>query len=216
MSHFLTLVFSKQNGDDIDELLAPYDENLECEPYVKHTKEQAVAMVRKQHEEYKNGRYALYLENPEKYETEHSDNHLHINYLKYEFPKVLNWTDEECYNYVKTMFNDDFIGPNGELLSDYNPNAKWDYYQIGGRWNKYLKTINGEFVNTAYVSEVNLEEYDMFAFISPDGEWHERGEMGWFCCVNNEMTVDVWKAEIAAFVKTLDANVVVTVVDCHI
>lgn len=43
MSHFITLVFTKENGSTVEELLAPYDENIVHAPYVKYTREQAIA-----------------------------------------------------------------------------------------------------------------------------------------------------------------------------
>lgn len=67
----------------------------------------------------------------------------------------------------------------GDLLSTYNPNSKWDWYSVGGRWNKYIKTLDGEQVNEAYVNEVDWKESTPFAFIAPNGEWHEKGEIGW-------------------------------------
>ena len=41
MSHFITLVFTKENGRTVEELLAPYDENIVYAPYVLYTREQA-------------------------------------------------------------------------------------------------------------------------------------------------------------------------------
>ena len=54
MSHFITLVFTKENGKSVEELLAPFDENIEYAPYVKYTREQAIAEIRKEIEDYKN------------------------------------------------------------------------------------------------------------------------------------------------------------------
>lgn len=36
-----------------------------------------------------------------------------------------------------------------------NPNAKWDWYVIGGRWEGYLKLKHGHTANTAFVGQVN-------------------------------------------------------------
>ena len=38
MSHFVGFVF----GNNVDELLSPYDENMEVDKYVKYTKDEAV------------------------------------------------------------------------------------------------------------------------------------------------------------------------------
>ena len=147
MSHFAVAVFTEPNGKTVEELLAPYDENIEYEPYIQYTKEQAIAKVRKEIEDYKNGTYAKYLADPEKYEAEHTNKN-HIDYLKNEFPKRLAWTDEECYQHEAQFYDyddgDSMIDEDGNLLSTYNPNSKWDWYVIGGRFSGGLKAKNGE------------------------------------------------------------------------
>lgn len=153
MSHFVTLVFTKENGRTVEELLAPYDEDIVYAPYVLYTREQAIAKIRKEIEDYKNGFYAEYLSNPKKYEESHS-NVEHINYLKNEFPKKLEWTDDECYEDIKRSFDEDMVKSNGDLLSIYNPNSKWNWYTIGGRFNNYLKTLSGKTINEDYVSKI--------------------------------------------------------------
>lgn len=216
MSHFITLVFTKENEESVESLLEPFNENKECLPYVKYTKRQAIAEIRKEIEDFKNGAYARYLADPKAYE-ENCRNAGHINYIKNEFPKELHYTDEECYTEMKLRFEEDMVCENGDLLSTYNPNSKWDWYDIGGRWNKYLKTKNGRQVNTAYVDEIDWKDIFPFAFITPDGEWHERGEMGWWACVSNEKEETDWKDEFKKFICSLDSkNTIVTVVDCHI
>jgi len=215
MSHFITLVFTKEEGRTVEELLAPYDENIVVAPYIKYTREQAIAKTRKEIEEYKNGTYARYLENPEKY-AEDCSNEKHLHYLREEFPKKMNWTDDECYEDVASWYEDDDKDEEGNLYSTYNPNSKWDWYSIGGRWNGYLKTLSGEPTNEDYASEIDWTETVPFAFISPDGRWHERGEMGWWACVSNEKDKDSWEIEFKNFISSLEEDVVVTAVDCHI
>ena len=191
MSHFITLVFTKENGRTVEELLAPYDENIVYAPYVQYTREQAIAKIRKEIEDYKNGPYAKYLSSPKDYE-ENCNNEEHINYLKNKFPKKLEWTDDECYQDMKGRFDEDMIKLNGDLLSTYNPNSKWDWYTIGGRWNNYLKTLSGETTNEDYASEIDWKDIIPFAFVTPIGEWHERGEMGWWACVSNGKNIEDW------------------------
>ena len=215
MSHFITLVFTKENGRTVEELLAPYDENIVYAPYVLYTREQAIAKIRKEIEDYKNGPYTEYVSSPKKYEESHP-NAEHINYLKNKFPKKLEWTDDECYEDMKGRFDEDMIKLNGDLLSTYNPNSKWDCYTIGGRWNNYLKTLSGETTNEDYASEIDWKDIIPFAFVTPIGEWHERGEMGWWACVSNGKNIEDWKSEFKEFLDNLDEDTIVTVVDCHI
>lgn len=215
MSHFITLVFTKEDGKTVEELLAPFDEGIVYAPYVKYTREEAIAEVRREIEDYKNGLYAEYLADPKEYEN-HCNNERHINYLRNEFPKKLKWTDDECYEDMRNRFNEDMVKPNGDLLSTYNLNSKWDWYSIGGRWNKYIKTLDGDQVNEAYVNEVDWKGSTPFAFVTPSGEWHEKGRVGWWAMCSHEKERNEWEAEFKEFVGSLGEDVMVTVVDCHI
>ena len=201
MSHFVVYVFTKEDGRGVDELLAPYNEGIEYAPYIQYTREQAIAKVRKDIEDYKNGLYAKYLADPEKYKEECA-NKEHIDYLENEFPLKLNWTDDECYKDMTKYYDEDMIDENGNILSTYNPNAKWDWYSIGGRWDGNLITKSGENANTEYINKIDWDKSGTpFAYITPNGVWHEKGEMCWWAIVNNEKEEDDWKNE---FNKTLD------------
>lgn len=217
MSHFAVYVFTKENGKSVDELLAPYNESIEYAPYVQYTKEQAIEKAKKEIESYKNSPlYKEYLSDPELYKEKHN-NPDHINYLENEFPKRLNWTDDECYEYIKDWYEDDMVDNNGNLLSTYNPNSKWDWYEIGGRWDGSLVNKDNKNTNEDYVCQINWNETcTPFAFIKPNGVWQEKGEMGWWAIVSNEKESDDWKKEFNEFVKNLSDDVMVTVVDCHI
>ena len=46
MSHFAVLVLHEED-QSIENLLAPYSENLEVEPYIKYTRIQAINKMRK-------------------------------------------------------------------------------------------------------------------------------------------------------------------------
>jgi len=216
MSHFLTYVFSKNNDKDYEELLEPYCEQIEYPPYVKYTRKQAIAKIREEIEEYKNTTYAEYLSDKDAYER-NCPNKDHIHYLETEFPRHLAWSDEECYEDMKRWFDDDMVSDNGDLLSTYNPNSKWDWYEVGGRWNLCLCTADGTLTNEDYSGQINWNESELpFAYVDPVGAWHERGNMGWWATVSNEKDLKTWEREFKEFVKKLDKDVVVIAVDCHI
>lgn len=218
MSHFITLVFTKKNGKSVEELLAPFNENIEYAPYVKYTKKDAVAKIREEIEKYKNTTYTEYLKDPKKYKKNFGCNKAHIHYIEKKFPKIMNWTDEECYREMRERFEEDMIKPNGDLLSTYNPNSKWDWYSIGGRWDGWLETLSGQEVNTANLEEINWNGKIPFVFITPIGEWCEKGEMGYFGMTFNEKVGTDWETEFKDFLDSLNENdgIRVTVVDCHI
>ena len=54
-----------------------------------------------------------------------------------------------------------------------------------------------------------------FALVTPDGVWHERGEMGWFGMVANEKEQDDWEREVADILQNHQEDILVGV-DCHI
>lgn len=159
MSHYSVAVFS--NGDTThEELLRPYDENLSFPHYT--TKAEIIARVRKEIEEYKNGTYAEYLKDRDGYVAKcaASDNTEHIKYITQEFPKKLQWTDEECYVDGIKYENKEDIRPDGSVFSTYNPNARWDWYQVGGRFEKMIPLNDGTFCDEADMADVNINYRD--------------------------------------------------------
>ena len=217
MSHFTVFVFSENEGADLEELLAPYDENLDVPKYVEYTKEQAIAHEREEIEGYKDSWiYKEYIKDPEKYKAEHADNPAHIKYLEVEYPKRLKWTDEQCYEEIRSWYEDDMVDDEGNLYSKYNPKSKWDWYEIGGRWDGALVSKDGQGVNECYAGKIDWEKTDTpFAFITPDGEWHEKGKMGWWAIVSDEKEKDAWKEEFRKAVEEYGDCYVISV-DCHI
>ena len=213
MSHFIVYVFQKDR--DYEELLAPYDEELVMPPYIKYTREQAIAKIRKDIEDYKNGWYAEYLKDPEAYKK--NCNERHLNYIENEFPKRLKWTDEECYQELRSRYEDEDVDVNGNIWASYNPNSKWDWYSVGGRWEGCLINKDGNKTNEDVVSEIDFNKTPVpFAYVDPFGRWYERGEMGWWACVSNEKEADEWEAQYRKFIASLDEDVTITAVDCHI
>lgn len=51
MSYFTVAVITAEK-EKLDEMLAPYDENLEVEPYVERTKKEIIEIARKRKEDY--------------------------------------------------------------------------------------------------------------------------------------------------------------------
>lgn len=178
-----------------------------------------------------------------------------------------------------------------------NPNAKWDWYTIGGRWHKKLKLKPGkkgfvgkpsllmdmsdfpqteDYADQAYYGDIDWDEmqkmtpeeeakcrrfweiateekpaiteeekewwieykpeyyfkrygtvenyikerklFYTFAVITPDGAWHEKGEMGWWG-IHNATPEDenTWSTNYYDnFLKNLTDDTLITMVDCHI
>ncbi len=237
MSHYTVAVFTKE-GQSVDCLLEPFDENIEVEPYVRRTKEE----VLKEIEKYCDENEALR-------------------------KKWLTLSDKEKMR-IWAGYND--FDEDSNPLSTYNPNSKWDWYSVGGRWDNFLKTKNGEYVNECLVKDLDLtpnkEEYDKairfwelviehqpleegekmpfnlykeeyyierygtkenyakksamfstYAVLTPDGEWHEPGQMGWWGMSHaSQEDEKLWDEAYENFLKEADPNWTITIVDCHI
>jgi hypothetical protein len=161
----------------------------------------------------------------------------HINYLEERFPKELLYTDEEHYQSQIKYYEEEDINENGDVLSTYNPFSKWDWYQIGGRWQGTLKLKDGSIgeigrkslldsdifyddtrCDSALVKDIDfdsMEKFSTFAVLLPNGEWYEKGKMGWWACVSDED--EEWSNNYhERFMKNVNEEWTLTVVDCHI
>ena len=276
MSHYSVLVLTDEDTC-VEELLAPYDENIRVAPYIKYTKEQLIEYEKKNIKIYKEGTYAEFLKDPEGYKEKHKYNPDHLHYIEHEFRKRLYWTNARIYKEAIKYYEPNEITEDGSVLSTYNPNSKWDWYVEGGRFSGHLRLkekdeYGCETTDSAYATEIdfspNKEEYDeairfwelvvekvkpenedeeqvqkfynseyytkrynskeeyaekvarfsTWAVVTPDGVWHEAGQMGWFACHNATIEDEKqFEDKYQSFIdKAIENNWLVTVVDCHI
>ncbi len=130
------------------------------------------------------------------------------------------------------------IRSDGRAYRHTNPNAKWDWWKIGGRWTGLLKLkpgAQGELgtpglftsaaepgtADQARIGDVDTEAMATagaplrtFAIVK-DGQWFERGKMGWFACVADEKPEKQWSEEFANLLAASPDDFI-TIVDCHI
>jgi len=62
------------------------------------------------------------------------------------------------------------------------------------------------------------QEITTFAVITPDGQWHERGSMGWWAIVTDEKeTQREWDKKFCQrFINSQEEDTTFVLVDCHI
>ncbi|HET7713886.1 MAG TPA: hypothetical protein VFK94_06625 [Patescibacteria group bacterium] len=60
------------------------------------------------------------------------------------------------------------------------------------------------------------ETFDPFALVTPNGEWHERGRMGWFGVAHDEKSMVEWRKNWAEQVRNLHPDTWAVIVDCHV
>lgn len=216
------------------------------------TKEQLISDKRKEIEKYKKNYYDVFLQDKDAYLSKcHKE---HADYIENEFPKHLNWTDEQMYEDAVKYYRMDIdegsknieIHDDGSVWRTYNNDAKWDWYQMGGRYAgrlqlkdismdaplfypefapefysregiNYFKKLKAEGrCDQAYVRDISNIE-ELTAFaVVKDGKWYERGKMGWFAVVSDEKDKDAWGREVKQLLVSLSPDTLLTVYDCHI
>lgn len=210
MSHFTVLVI----GEKPEEQLAPFNEHITLPRYVAYTKSQLIEKARKELEDYKNSTYAEFLADKEKYKR--GKNPKHIEYLEKTFPEMLMQSDEELYKQEISYYASEDIGKEGEVYSIRNPKSKWDWYELGGRWNGLITLQNGETTDQARKKDIaNLDTLITFAVLK-NGDWFEQGEMGWFGFVNKEKEEEQWVLEVKKLLSDLPEDTLISIYDCHI
>lgn len=104
----------------------------------------------------------------------------------------------------------------GKFGHEANPNAQWDWYEVGGRWTGYFVTKQEERVDQVQLCELDLDCVTVPYAIVKDGKWHAQGKMGWFGSSSNDTEQDEWDKEFRALLSDLHPETLLTVVDCHI
>lgn len=245
MTHFVGAVIvpkeeAARENNYLNEVLARYDENREVPHWIP--KEEIVKQVRENTLWYCENAYAQYRSDPEKYRNRYPDDPDHLHYISEEFPKRLMWTDDQCYQYVKEDYTT--IDPEtGAGLETHNPESKWDWWVVGGRWKdeyaarqwqsleKFLKYVDE--TRIALDAEVNLNPYKYDSsslgswdgdlpwwfphhLVTTDGEWHEIGKCGWFGSRSDDRSEREWVEELYALLRKESLDSQVVFIDFHI
>ena len=62
-----------------------------------------------------------------------------------------------------------------------------------------------------------LENAEIVTFaVVKDGEWYERGEMGWWGIVSDEKDTEVWNNQFNKLLNDLPEDTLLSMYDCHI
>jgi hypothetical protein len=196
----------------IAEQMEPYCEHSEVEPYVSYSPEEAAGDIQRDIERLEQ---VLRRRDPD----------YNLDKCRDLLAKLRRTTPEEKYaEYVR--FHEDFDGQ-GRPISTYNPDSKWDWYRVGGRWDGWItgneQSSEGGFNfgarhetlanNTATTEQALAGDKIPHALITPDGNWHERGRMGWWANLLTEN--DGWDSDAKAILARYPGHRVV-IVDAHI
>lgn len=197
-------------GDNPEGQLAPYDENLEVPEY----------LVEEVSERDKQSMLDYY--NTEREEP----------YMDFDKCYAANGED---WNNNKYHRNENGVWCE---YSTYNPNSKWDWYKLGGRWSgDHFKLKPGaksgicgtpSWINSAKkgcdaalkgdidFNATTKEQFTPFAMVK-DGQWYAKGEMGWWGVVTETYCTDEeWRDKIWELVQSLPDDTLISFYDCHI
>lgn len=290
MSHFVVAVIT-DSLDKVEELLAPYQENNmgDCpQKYLEFNDvEDGYRLL------YETESSELVKMQDGSFLSPYDDVFRTVPYGKCEVPSHLervNVPHQERFSSFE-LFMKEYEGytDKDERTGRYgyweNPNAKWDWWTIGGRWRNNLLLNSGKNADAApikdifFIEDEQLDEkltvtiegfkvpaplapsfqivasqasknwdeamtgngfykpeyfqqrygskeefikerlsFSTYAVVTPDGKWHEAGEMGWFgiSSATPEEAQHFSNSYYDTFIKTADPNHYLVLVDCHI
>ena len=241
MSHFAVLVLHEED-QSIEDLLAPYNEYLEVEPYVKYTRTQAINKMR---EDCPN----LYRDKSEDEIfqdacdwfgcTLDDDNNLLSTYNPHS--KWDWWQIGGRFSGMLSIIPTALDGYHGMEYVDsaFVRHVKWvqpldkeEREDIIKWWNVNIEGAEGEkdecfLYNPEYYKErykdvetyIKTRELPCYhAVVTPDGIWHEPSKVGWWGCTNGDPSDELeWDLHFKeCFIDTAEFDWVATIIDCHI
>lgn len=148
-----------------------------------------------------------------------------------------SWTNEESnpYTYQNNMYKKCDCARVKDLAF---PDKQETWCESARFWELYIEGVEpqndkdrklveeGMFYRKEYFLEhyktkdryaTYMSSFVAHALITKDGEWHERGEMGWFGVTRNEEDPLTWaECFTRAVFEDADDDDYITIVDCHI
>lgn len=240
MSHSTVTVIIDQRVSVLDleeavaEALAPFDETTEVPRYRKLTRQEAIDEERLTYAKMKGNTYDQWQLDKEGYEAD-CRNPAHLEYLKNEFLEKFNsiMKDDDAAWKEATRWEEPVHVQDDGIYSTYNPKSKWDWWVIGGRWSgrvfnavpvgteqdfftKEDFTVYGKGQDVLRRLDLSEGPKSTFAVLTKDGEWKERGNMGWWGMVADEKEQDDWDKEYKEILNSIPAEDWIVLVDVHI
>lgn len=214
MSHFFTVVLVRPtDGVDIntqvENLLAPFNEDLEVPAYDKD----CYCIGRIAHNygfDIASQKVGAIQSFRDKYWAMPEDQRPEWKEFIFEFEKINEEVAKAHPLYEKPNPECEECNGTGKYPSTYNPQSEWDWWDIGGRWNgeirgDYRGDNSGGFNFGAEFRQIHenmipLSEMKKpvipFAILTPDGEWCEKGKMGWWGMVSGRKDENDWEASV--------------------
>lgn len=170
MSHaVLLMITNTSNPHAWDEMMEPYEED--AEPQYREKKIEYPAAERDKE-------MSRVLADARKLALEHPEDE--------KCKQELEWIEEMIRDKNYDEFAMDYHGyqqdEGGNWYYEHNPNARWDWWVVGGRWSNMIETKDGKEVDVAKVKDIEescLKDLHTYAVLTKDG-WYERSKLGWW------------------------------------
>ena len=228
MSHYSVAVFHRPD-QSVEELLAPYSENLEVEPYIWLSREEAIAYARKHYKTEGKSDEECWQMVAEDSRTDEDGN----IYSTYNPQSKWDWWYEGGRWCDMLNANGEPVdsGRFGDLTFPVDEEAYqealrfWDVaidHKMAGDGEEYQLFYKEEYYREYYGDRETyarqMAQFSTYAVLTPDGEWHAPGEMGWFGCSSEsgEESRDWYDHYKERFLDTADPDWILTIIDCHI
>jgi hypothetical protein len=182
MHYKLSVILTESEFADLDnsleQKLKKFDENLDVDPYIVRTQEEIIDYYREYvRSSFESPGYISFKEALDS-GTAQEDQIEYWNDLK----EKLSWDDEDFYIWCVTHYlGEEDLDEDGNETSTYNPDSRWDWWQVGGRYSNAITTENGEQVNFAKIKDIRKGR---------DEEQYKKGLRLWDVLVNNEKFKD--------------------------
>ena len=234
----------------IDEIMTEYDENLEVDSYPSqyYTPDRIISEI----ESLFDNEHPLIYDQPETYLIKYSNEN-----IRSLFKKVLKDAEEHDAFYAmkenRGELNEHFISDccsqcieeDGLIYTTQNPKGKFDWYEVGGRWQGMLKLKKGrkglscddpnilsqnameteKHADVAYSGNIDWESIEMkrinVATIIDDGNWIDKEDMCaelpyWGALLNDTEKKELaYREYMKKFVGQLKDDDVIVIVDYH-
>lgn len=205
MSHYMVMAIIKAGSKDtVADLLAPYDENMEMPEYVAETREQLMeGMKTRCRHATECAKAAESVSHLPEDGRENAYNDLfpnggpwfHYGFALSEYCKRLaaadGSPDDEVWKLVEEE-NKGSLDAEGNRLSTYNPDSKWDWYEIGGRYSGQLR-IKGK-GRHADCDAARAKDIDWDSMMSLTAAQERKARHFWRCYVEGRLPKAVREA----------------------
>lgn len=149
MHQLVTVIASTQA--EAEELLEEYAEDLEVAPYVELTRDEWMRVEHAWRSQYQ-----------QSHPTDEENN------------RILTMSDNQLLAYKREHAeeNGEQYDETGNRVSTFNPQAHWDYYTFGGRWDSIVHELQGMDAHVFF----NKHYVETSAIVSEQYGWDETSE----------------------------------------